>query len=397
MSWFNKTLLLVLAGGINTAVTAAEWSGHVGVEARQFVEDPLYAGQQHNNQSLVFVPEFYQQWQDGRFSLTFSPFMRQDSSDTERSHVDIRELLWLMVGDGWELRAGLGRLFWGVTESQHLVDIVNQTDLVEDLDGEQKLGQPLINLSLIRNWGTLDLLLLPGFRERTFPGTDGRLRLPLLVDTDQTEYEASAGDRHVDVALRWFHNIDDWDIGLSAFDGTAREPLFSTGLDAGGQDVLIPYYEQIRQWGLDVQLTREGWLWKLEAIRRDSATSDYQALTGGAEYTFYAIMDSDIDMGVIVEYLYDSRKELATTPFEDDVMLGARFAWNNVQSTELLAGVIGDLNSSARALNIEASTRIGDSWKLAARARGFAGLNSSDLYYPLRNDGYLQLELARYF
>jgi hypothetical protein len=88
---------------------------------------------------------------------------------------------------------------------------------------------------------------------------------------------------------------------------------------------------------------------------------------------------------------------MATTPFEDDLMLGLRFVWNNTQSTELLAGVITDIDTSARALNIEASTRIGASWKLSGRARGFAGLDSADLYYPLRNDGYVQVELARYF
>ena len=100
---------------------------------------------------------------------------------------------------------------------------------------------------------------------------------------------------------------------------------------------------------------------------------------------------------MIAEYLYDSRGQAALTPFEDDLMIGLRFAWNNVQSSELLAGVITDLDTSARALNIEASTRIGSSWKLSGRARGFAGLNASDLYYPLRKDGYIQLELARYF
>jgi len=396
MRFYGVLLALFLIAG-SVTIEAGEWSGYVGLEARYFVDDPLYAGQEQHSQSLSFSPEFYQQWQDGRFSLTFSPYVRQDSSDDERSHADVRELLWLMVGDDWELRAGLGRMFWGVTESQHLVDIVNQSDLVEDIDGEQKLGQPLINLSLIRDWGTLDLLLLPGFRERTFPGKEGRLRLPLLVDTDQAMYESNAGDQHVDVALRWFQSFAEWDVGLSGFSGTARAPLFTNGFNTSGQPVLIPYYEQMTQWGLDIQLTREGWLWKLEAIQHDSQSANYQAATEGVEYTFYAIMGSEIDMGVIVEYLYDSRNGKATTPFENDLMTGFRFAWNNVQSTELLAGVISDMDTSAKALSFEASTRVGSSWKLSGRLRGFSGLGADDLYYPLRHDDYLQVELARYF
>ena len=63
----------------------------------------------------------------------------------------------------WSLSIGLGKVFWGVTEFNHLVDVINQTDLVEGIDGEAKLGQPKINLSLINHWGALDFFVLPGF------------------------------------------------------------------------------------------------------------------------------------------------------------------------------------------------------------------------------------------
>ena len=33
----------------------------------------------------------------------------------------------------------------------------NQTDGVEDIDSEDKLGQPMVNLTLERDWGALDL------------------------------------------------------------------------------------------------------------------------------------------------------------------------------------------------------------------------------------------------
>ncbi len=104
--------------------------------------------------SLAAQPEYYRAWDDGRQNFTFVPFLRWDQSDSERSHVDIRELTWLRAADNWELRVGIRKLFWGVTESQHLVDIINQTDLVEAPDGEEKLGQPMLNLALIRDWGT---------------------------------------------------------------------------------------------------------------------------------------------------------------------------------------------------------------------------------------------------
>ena len=120
----------------------------------------------------------------------------------------------------------MGKVFWGVTEAVHLVDIVNQTDLVESLDGEEKLGQPMIDLSLIRDWGVVDLFVLPWFRERTFPSEDGRPRFAIPIDTHDPIYESSAEQHHVDFAARWSNSIGEWDIGLSYFYGTSREPRF---------------------------------------------------------------------------------------------------------------------------------------------------------------------------
>ena len=69
------------------------------------------------------------------------------------------------------------------------MDIINQTDQVDQVDGEEKLGQPMINLSLVRDWGIVDLFVLPGFRERTYAGEEGRPRTPLPV-SDDAVYES---------------------------------------------------------------------------------------------------------------------------------------------------------------------------------------------------------------
>jgi len=315
--------------------------------------------------------------------------VRLDQHDSERSHFDIRELTWLKAAENWELRVGMNvassvtsfrKLFWGVTESQHLVDIINQTDLVEHPDTEDKLGQPMINLALIRDWGTVDLFVLPGFRERTFPGSEGRLLSGgIPIDSDQTRYESGAQEKHVDWAVRWEHSLGDWDIGLSHFSGTSREPRFLPGTDGAGKFVLTPYYEQINQTGLDLQITKEDMLWKLEMISRKDQDGSKTALTGGLEYTFVGAFETDADVGVLTEYLFDDRHDNAATPFENDIMLGMRLALNDVQSTELLAGAIFDLDSSASFYLIEASRRLGESWKLSLEAYIYADMPRDDL------------------
>jgi hypothetical protein len=376
---------------------AGEWSGYVAGELRYFPQSPLWVDQYEDvNFALSAQPEFHHEWDDGYQTFSFVPFVRLDQHDSERSHFDIRELTWLKAAENWELRVGIRKLFWGVTESQHLVDIINQSDLVEHPDTEEKLGQPMVNLALIRDWGTVDFFILPGFRERTFPGREGRLfggGIP--IDTDQSRYESGAKEKHVDWAVRWEHMLGNWDVGLSHFSGTSREPRLLPGTD--GRVVLIPYYEQIDQTGLDLQFTQEDMLWKMEMISRKDQEGRFTALTGGFEYTFVGVFETDADLGVLTEYLFDDRHDNATTPFEDDLMLGMRLALNDVQSSELLAGAVFDLDSSARFYLVEASRRLGESWKLSLETYIYSNIPIDDLAYGFRNEDFVQLELAWYF
>ncbi|WP_297526627.1 SPOR domain-containing protein [Thiohalobacter sp.] len=374
-----------------------EWSGSMALELRAFPQGPAYPRQRGSlNASLAIQPEYYREWNGGSDSFTFVPFLRLDNRDPERTHADLRELTWLRAAEDWELRVGVRRVFWGVTESVHLVDVINQVDLVENTDTEDRLGQPMINLALIRDWGTVDLFLLTGFRERTFPGPRGRLRTEPYIDTDQARYESGAEWRHLDLAARWSRTLGPWDIGLAQFHGTGREPILQLGLK-DGQPVLVPYYPIINQTSLDLQATLGDWLWKLEWLTRDGQGDRFTAAAGGFEYTFVGIFDTAADLGVISEYLFDDRGSDATTLFQNDLMIGLRLTLNDAQSSELLFGASTDLDGHEQSFNLEASRRLGDQWKLSIEARFARGLNRNGLFGSIRNDDYVQAELAWYF
>jgi hypothetical protein len=386
-------VLLLLPG----LVSAGEWSGFIELQGRYFPQLALDEDQPNQLISISVQPEYYQRWDNARQSLLFIPFMRWDSEDDERTHGDIRELIWTYAGDGWEFKAGIGKVFWGVTEALHLVDVINQSDLIENPDGEQKLGQPMFKLSLERDWGIIDLYALTGFRERTFPGEMGRLRTHPRIDMDQVEYQSDREDRHIDLALRWSHYIGDWDIGLAHFNGTNRDPQLHPGLNKSGEIVLIPRYEQMRQTSLDLQATKGDWLWKLEAIHRSSDSESYNAATGGFEYTLVGITQSDMDLGLLGEYLYDSRDKEATAPFEDDIFIGLRLTANDVDGSELLAGVIKDLDDDGLMFNLEASRRIGNDWKTSAQIRLWSDIPEEDPLYFFHRDDYLEITITRFF
>jgi len=380
---------------------SAEWSGQLALESRIFTETAVSSDQHGQNNSISFQPEFYHEFDGGNNSFTFVPFIRIDQHDDERSHFDLRELTWLKVDENIEWRVGFRKVFWGVTESQHLVDIINQTDGVESPTGEDKLGQPMANISYITDKGTFDLFILPYFRERTFVGKEGRLRSSPYVDTDTVLYESADKEKHIDYAFRWAHSIGEWDLGLSYFKGTSRAPRFVTGVDSMGETVLNPYYDLIEQASIDVQATFDNWLWKLESIHRSgiggTGTSSFNALTAGLEYTFYAVIGEATDIGLVVEYLYDDRGTAATSPFEGDIMLGLRFNMNDENSSEALLGLIKDIDTDTILYSIEANRRLTENLKISVEARMYSNIPVNDALHSFLSDDYIELELLYYF
>ncbi len=384
---------------VSTPLFAAEqpefdFSGNIGLELRLFPEDPQYPGQnEYDNGSIAFEPEFVWDWSDD--SIIFKPYFRSDQHDSERTHFDIRELEWIHVADDWELHAGISKVFWGVTEFQHLADVINQTDGVDNIDGEDKLGQPMVYLSAVRDWGYLDVFVLPGFRERTFPGWNGRFRSELVVDTDRARFESGAEQKHWDFAVRWSDSIGDIDLSAYYFKGTNRDPILQVENRVDGA-VLIPFYEQMEQVGFTGQAIVGDWLWKLETIYRDASSDQFFAAQGGYEYTLYGVRDTNTDVGLLMEYGWDERGRSGGN-FQNDFTVGARFALNDEQSTEILAGFSYDFHHNSNGLVVEANRRFSDDWKLALEARTFNADHQDDPSYSIRKDDYVAFIAEWYF
>ena len=405
--------LLSVAPGTSAGIEIAhyDFSGSASLEGRWYPESALHPGQRDHASGFVLEPEFYIEDVEGR-SFTLAPFFRYDAADPRRTHFDLREACLLMFGDAgdneWELRLGVGQVFWGVVESQRLVDVINQVDFVEHPDGMAKLGQPMAHATLSGDWGALELFGLPYHRARTFPGRRGRLRLPLVIDDDNVRYESGAEEWRLDFAARYSHSFGPLDLGLSAFDGTSREPAVQLDFTPAGELNLVQYYTRIRQFGLDAQLTLGPWLFKLEAIQRAGALDlrgreeDYAASVIGAEYTLYSIFGSVADVTLFTEWHYDDRgrdapPSRAPGPFENELFAAARLAFNDVQSTEITASFIGDLGRATHSLAFGLDRRLSDRWSLRAEAIILLGIAPADIHYYTRNDSFIELNLSYNF
>ena len=407
-------VLLAAVAGAQTAAAQHEISGRVAVESRWFPQTAAYDGQRNHNAGLVAEPKLFLQVAKAT-SFTLAPFFRYDAADPARTHGDLREAYLLLSGplggSEWELRLGVDRVFWGVAEARHLVDIVNQTDLVDHPNEKTKLGQPMAHLTLSGDWGAVELFAISYHRLRTFPGRAGRLRPSLEIDNGRATYESGAKEWHLDFAARYSHSFGPLDLGLSLFDGTSREPVMGLGLVRNGALVLIPHYEQIRQFGLDAQLTVEAWLLKLEAIYRQGARNAVRKLTDpsflgnkeayaafvvGGEYTFNGVFGTDADLSLLAEWMIDGRRRRATNQYQNDLFLGARLAFNDVQGAEFIAGALLDLDTRTRTLNLEFNRRLTDSVSVKAEAVLLLQVDKADtIVHQTRRDSFIALNLTR--
>ncbi len=404
--------LVLTALGFESQARAETWDqleifGTLSVESLLFRDDGAYSGQRSHASGLSAEATAYIEDEHGR-SFTVTPFLRYDASDSNRTRLDLREAYLLLYGslgnNEWELRLGIDKVYWGVVESRPLVDIVNQIDFIEHPNEKTRMGQLMAHLTWSGDWGALELFGMTWHRQRTFPGLQGRFRSDFIVDQDLTAYESSSEEWNIDLAGRYTTSIGSFDIGLSLFDGTSRDPSLLPAYSTSGL-VLAPYYELIRQIGVDIQSIAGSLLLKLEAIYRTGSQNrrilqdlryeeeNYGAFIAGGEYAFSGVWGSNIDLTLVCEWSRDGRGEWATNAFENDFLTAIRIGLNDEQSTEFFLSVVNSLDTSARILNGELTRRISDYWSFQFEAFVYSSVEEDDILFEVRRDSFVKFKL----
>lgn len=391
-----QAFLLLLLLLLPFQTTAIELRTTLGLETRLFFHEPAYDEQKDANASGSLNMELYHQF-DSRSSFTVKPFYRIDSNDSTRTHGDLRVCSYLYLAERWQVIIGFDKVFWGVTEFVHLVDTINQTDTLESIDGEEKLGQPMLHISTSIDWGVIDLFILPYFRTRVFPGEKARLRAPETIDSNHSEFESSAKQNHLDFALRYSHTLGDFDLGIAQFIGTSREPAWIKKISEENYQSLIPYYQLISQTSIDLQYISGAWLWKIEALYRLQQQRNSGASVFGLEYTIVNPWETSLEIGLVGEYVYDDRTEIHPAPYDNDIMLGVRLNLNDAQTTGVLLGVVLDTQSESTIITMEASRRLRDGLKLELSGALLNQIDEIDPAYTLNRDSFVMLKAIFFY
>jgi hypothetical protein len=104
-----------------------------------------------------------------------------------------------------------------------------------------------------------------------------------------------------------------------------------------------------------------------------------------------------MDLGFVGEWLYDDRKDDATTAFENDIAGGLRLTVNDAASSKALLGWVQDVDTNARLFFLEASRRFWSNWLLNLEVRLSLDQPDSDFLFPQRKDDLFQTVLIYYF
>ena len=374
---------------MSPASLSAQWQASVSAQGSAFqgLDSGGHPGPDPAEAVVALDASFVREWDDGRYALRATPFLRWDPSG-ERTRVDLRDLSISAIGARWEFSVGMKEIFWGAAESGRLVDTVNQRDLVGGGKEYLRMGQLMADLTAVRSWGTIDVFLLPWFRERTFEGHSGLLWSPLPVDADRAVYGPGARTWRPDWAIRWTHTLGPIDLGLSHLQGNLREPGFVETTDDHGRTVLAPRYDVGGQTGLDLQVAAGGLIWKLETLTAEPQPGRYVAAAGGIEY---GVGDF---LALFLEYAWDSRGREATTSFGDDLFIGGRLF---LPDGQVSAGAYLDRRTFNTAVCVAVDWRVGNSATVGLETGTFLGDSSLEPPLGRRQQARLSVRFTRYF
>ena len=122
--------------------------GYIQPEFSYFIDGKGKYNQSEDKSSVFGQGTFITYLHEDSSKITIRAIGRYDDKDNNRTYFDLQKFKYEYFLDDATLSIGNDIIFWGVNESFHVVDIINQSNLAENLAGTKKLGQPMLALSL---------------------------------------------------------------------------------------------------------------------------------------------------------------------------------------------------------------------------------------------------------
>lgn len=161
--------------------------------------------------------------------------------------------------------------------------------------------------------------------------------------------------------------------------------------------VVVPHYDQLRQFGLDAMAVRGSWAFKLEALARRLRDDDSLAAVAGVEYTLGDVAGSGAALGLVAERLHDQRDDILVRRFDDEWFAGLRLLVPGRHAVNALLGLLADDRGRDRLLQLEFGLDPARNWRLLGKLRTFDKVPGDELGGFLRDEDLVSLTVVRYF
>jgi len=239
--------------------------------------------------------------------------MLNDKDDNARNYSIINEAYLKYENENLEFKIGRDIKYWGALEVHNLTDIYNLKNLQYDkYDKDQKLGSEGITLTKYYN------------------NEDEISFIANRINNTNNAFIKYSGSRY------YFGSVD---FNFIASHNTHNNKLIT-------YDTVV----------VDDTLV------KIEYSYTDSLDenmNNYYEGGIGFEHTLYSVIGQK-DFGLIVEYYKSDNSNLI---FENDFFTGARFTFNDIDSSDVVVGIIQDVDTQNESYSFEYNTRIFDKFK----------------------------------
>lgn len=376
------------------ATPASSWasvksSGEVSVDGRAFWPDDEDATEDFG---LAVTGRLEVKLKEKPWRFELRGLGRVGAVDKSRSVVILEEAFLGFRMKPLRIRIGPQLLNWTATEAFHPADVMQSRNFDSNIENADKIGEPMVNVRL-RMWqGALELYYMPFRMDPLLPGPGSRLSFappgtrlgdPVWVGRDGEADDAGVVEHQF--AVRLSQTIDYADIALQFVQHQDRtQPTIA--LDPG-TFTAHPVYHMVNHFGLTYTQVLGEWILKVEGAYRmfdDDPDLGSFVPVGAAEQADHLEVALGLEWGweyesgaqatVLLEgqayFLADEEELEQLGPFQRDVLLGYRHSFNDVEGTELLIGVIMDLQRFPEILgNISFSRRLSDTWTMTAALR----------------------------
>lgn len=431
-----------IAGNLTWSTTAhaddKAWTskGEISFESRWFPENELSAIDPASGAPFKLDPttDDYGVGMLGRaeaaanynaWRLKGRAFGRVDAVDEQRSALVVEEA-WAQYGGDWgQLRVGADIINWTATEAFHPADIINARNLDSDFENLEKLGEPMVALTIKVGKGRIVAMGMPFYTEPIMPSPRSRLSfapgLPVRPRRLQLNTSGELTDKNFggQGALQIAQTFGPADIAIHAVHHLDRyQPVYVTGPVAGPAGALL--FQTVTQVGLTYAQSLGSFLTKLELgyryFHRPAAAAvplvgpldnrDHAQMAVGGEYmhTHPNSFDSTILIeGQFYAGIENKLQRRALGLFQRDVLVGYRLAFNDIKDKSILLLGIFDLENAGELMaSVAYQQRLSDVWGIEASARAMHAPNPNPLLPPtgienLRRADQVRLALTRYF